>query len=78
MIDTQDVAIFISQKDYIRNKQKLSEYIRYTQNWQALLVIFSYAAFTCDITCANTDHILYTILKDNASNAYSIYNYEHD
>ena len=49
MIDTQDVAIFKSQKDYVRNKQKLSEYIHYTQNWQVLSVIFSYAAFTCDI-----------------------------
>ena len=49
MIDTQDVAIFKSQKDYIRNKQKLSEYIRYAQNWQVLSVIFSCAAFTCDI-----------------------------
>ena len=49
MIDTQDVAIFKSQKDYIRNKQKLSEYICYAQNWQVLLVIFSYAAFTCNI-----------------------------
>ena len=49
MIDTQDVAIFKSQKDYVRNKQKLSEYTHYTQNWQVLLVIFSYAAFTCDI-----------------------------
>ena len=49
MIDTQDVAIFKSQKDYVRNKQKLLEYIHYTQNWQVLLVIFSYVAFTCDI-----------------------------
>ena len=49
MINTQDVAIFKSQKDYIRNKQKISEYIYYTQNWQVLSVIFSYAAFTCDI-----------------------------
>ena len=49
MINTQDIAIFKSQKDYIRNKQKLSEYIRYAQNWQVLSVIFSYAAFTCDI-----------------------------
>ena len=32
MIDTQDVAIFKSQKDYIRNKQKLLEYVRYAQN----------------------------------------------
>ena len=49
MIDTQDVAIFKSQKDYIRNKQKLSEYIHYAQTLQVLSVIFSYTAFTCDI-----------------------------
>ena len=49
MIDTQDISIFKSQKDYVRNKQKFSEYIHYAQNWQVLLVIFSYAAFTCDI-----------------------------
>ena len=49
MIDTQDVAIFKSQKDYVRNKQKLLEYICYAQNWQVLSVIFSYAAFTCNI-----------------------------
>ena len=49
MINTQDVAIFESQKDYMKNKQKLLEYIHYTQNWQVLSVIFSYVAFTCDI-----------------------------
>ena len=49
MIDAQDVAIFKTQKDYVRNKQKLSEYIRYAQMWQVLSVIFSYAAFTCNI-----------------------------
>ena len=49
MIDTQDVAILKSQKDYVRNKQKLLEYICYAQMWQVLLVMFSYAAFTYDI-----------------------------
>ena len=49
VIDAQDVAIFKSQKDYVRNKQILSEYIRYAQMWQVLSVMFSYAAFTCDI-----------------------------
>ena len=49
MINAQDVAIFKSQKDYVRNKQKLLEYIHYAQMWQVLSVIFSYAAFTCDI-----------------------------
>ena len=49
MIDAQDIAIFKSQKDHVGNKQKLSEYLCYAQRWQVLLVIFSYAAFTCDI-----------------------------
>ena len=49
MINAQDIAIFKSQKDYIRNKQKLSEFICYAQMWQVLLVIFSYVAFKCDI-----------------------------
>ena len=49
MIDTQDIAIFKSQKDYVRNKQKLLEYIHYAQMWQVLLVIFSYVTFTCNI-----------------------------
>ena len=29
MINAQDIAIFKSQKDYVRNKQKFSEYIHY-------------------------------------------------
>ena len=49
MIDAQDVAIFKSQKDYVRNKQKLLEYICYAQMWQVLSVIFSYVTFTCNI-----------------------------
>ena len=49
MIDAQDVANFKSQKDYIRNKQKLLEYIHYAQMWQVLSVIFSYVGFTCNI-----------------------------
>ena len=49
MINAEDIAIFKSQKDYVRNKQKLLEYVHYAQMWQVLSVIFSYAAFTCDI-----------------------------
>ena len=48
MIDTQDIAIFKSQKDYIRNKKNFPN-ICYAQLWQVLSVIFSYAAFTYDI-----------------------------
>ena len=43
MINAQDVAIFKSQKDYVRNQQKLLEYISYAQMWQV------YVAFTYDI-----------------------------
>ena len=32
MTEAQDVAIFKSKGDYVRNKQKLLEYIRYVQN----------------------------------------------
>ena len=49
MIDTQDITIFKSQKDYIRNKQKILEYLCYAQMWEVLSVMFSYAAFTCNI-----------------------------
>ena len=49
MTDTQDIAIFKSQKDYVKNRQKHLEYIHYAQVWQVLSIIFSYAAFTCNI-----------------------------
>ena len=59
MINAQDVAIFKSQKDYVRNKQKLSEYLHYAQMWQVLSVIFSYAAFTCDVILVITLIVLF-------------------
>ena len=49
MIETQDIAIYKSKRDYVRNKQKLMEYICYPQMWQVLSVICSSVAFTCDI-----------------------------
>ena len=59
MIDAQYTAIFKSQKDYVRNKQKNFEYICYAQMWQVLSVIFSYAAFTCDSLLVITLIILF-------------------
>ena len=78
MINTQDVAIFKSQKDYVRNKQKLLEYIHYTHLASLVSHILLCGLYMRHYTCANTDRILYKILKDNASNAYGIYNYEHE
>ena len=58
MIHAQDVAIFKSQ-DYVRNKQKLSEYIHYAQMWQVLSVIFSCVAFTCNIILVITQIVVF-------------------
>ena len=49
MIDKQEAAIFKSKHDFNRNKEKISEYIKYAENWQVVSVICSYAAMACDI-----------------------------
>ena len=49
MIDKQEAAIFKSKQDFNRNKEKISEYIKYAENWQVILVICSYTAMACDI-----------------------------
>ena len=42
IIDTQDVAIFKSQNDYIRNKQKILEYLHYAHCTQVMCIIANY------------------------------------
>ena len=49
MIDKQEAAIFKSKQDFNQNKEKISEYIKYAENWQIISVICSYAAMVCDI-----------------------------
>ena len=49
MIDKQEAAIFKSKQDFTQNKEKISEYIKYAENWQVILVICSYTAMACDI-----------------------------
>ena len=44
MIDKQEAAIFKSKQDFNQNKEKISEYIRYAENWQVISVICSYMA----------------------------------
>ena len=44
MFDAQDAAILKSKRDYVRNKQKLLEYMCYAQMWQVLSVVCSYSA----------------------------------
>ena len=49
MIDKQEAAIFISQQDFNKNKEKILQYIKYAENWQVVSVICSYAAMACDV-----------------------------
>ena len=49
MIDNQEAAIFKSKQDFNKNKEKISQYIKYTENWQVTSVVCSYAAMACDV-----------------------------
>ena len=49
MIDNQEAAIFKLKQDSNRNKEKISQYIKYAENWQVASVICSYAAMACDV-----------------------------
>ena len=49
MIDKQKIAIFKSKQDFNKNKDKISQYIKYAENWQVVSVICSYAAMACDV-----------------------------
>ena len=49
MIDKQQAAIFKSKQDFNKNKEKISQYIKYAEKWQVVSVICSYAAMACDV-----------------------------
>ena len=35
MIDKQQTAIFKSNQDFNKNKEKISQYMKYAENWQS-------------------------------------------
>ena len=49
MIDNQQTAIFKSNQDFNKNKEKISQYIKYAENWQVASVICSYTAMAYDV-----------------------------
>ena len=49
MIDNQQVAIFKSNQDFNKNKEKILQYIKYAENWQVTSVICSYTVMVCDV-----------------------------
>ena len=49
MIDNQQTAIFKLNQDFNKNKEKISQYIKYAENWQVTSVMCSYAVIACDV-----------------------------
>ena len=49
MIDNQQTAIFKLNQDFNRNKEKISQYIKYAENWQVTSVVCSYTVIACDV-----------------------------
>ena len=49
MIDKQVAQIFKSHDDYVWNKRKFLQYLKYAETWQSMSVICLHAAFLCDI-----------------------------
>ena len=49
MIDNQQTAIFKSNQDFNKNKEKISQYIKYAENWQVVSVICSYMVMACNV-----------------------------
>ena len=80
MIDNQEAAIFKSKQDFNKNKEKISQYIKYPENWQVVSVICSYTAMACDVLliiamivfllkyCKTMQAMLAAFLQVNAKN----------
>ena len=49
MIDKQQTDIFKLNQDFNTNKEKISQYMKYAENWQVASVICSYTAMACDV-----------------------------
>ena len=49
MYDEQDAQIFKSHNDYVENKRKFLQYLKYAETWKSTSVICLYAAFLCEI-----------------------------
>ena len=49
MIDNQQTTIFKLNQDFNKNKERISQYIKYAENWQVASVICSSTAMACTI-----------------------------
>ena len=49
MIDNQQAAIFKLNQNFNKNKEKISQYTKYAENWQVTSVMCSYTVIACDV-----------------------------
>ena len=80
MIDNQQTAVFKSNQDFNKNKEKISQYIKYAENWQVASVICSYTVMACDVLlvvavivfllryCKTMEAVLVAFLQININN----------
>ena len=74
MIDNQQTAIFKSNQDFYKNKEKILQYIKYAENWQVASVMCSYMAIACDVIvfllkyCKTVQVLLAAFLEMNTKN----------
>ena len=68
MIDKQEAAIFKSKQKFNQNKEKISKYIKYAENWQVISIICSYTAIACDVLLIVT-MIVFFVKYHNAMQA---------
>ena len=75
MIDKQQTAIFKLNQDFNKNKEKISQYMKYAETWQVASVICSYTAMACDVllAVAINDCFSAEIPENYASDAHSIF-----
>ena len=74
MIDNQQKAIFKSNQDFNKNKEKISQYIKYPENWQVMSVICSYTQWHVMYYLSySNDHFSIKISQDYAGDACSLF-----
>ena len=79
MIDEQDAQIFKSHNDYVQDKRKFLQCLKYAETWQSMSVICPYAAFLCDIFLIVTFITFFLkLMQDNAGYVCSLYNHKYD
>ena len=77
MIDNQQTAIFKSNQDFNKNKEKILQYIKYAENWQVASVMCSYTVIACDVLLIVAMIVFLLKYCKTASNACSFSTNEH-